>query len=272
MLPKDIRTRSELSEWCVLDIRTRPELSEWCVLHGYRGSIAHGMYVPNSDPDSIDDKDTMAICIPPQDYYYGLSEFGSRGTKEIAQGEWDIVIYEVRKMLRMLSQANPNVLALLWLSEQYYIKTTDAGKLLLENRDMFSTKVAYKSFCGYANGQLHRMTHMAFEGYMGEKRKSLVKKHGYDTKNASHLIRLLRMGFEYLISGELQVERVSDAQELLEIKRGERTLEWVKAEAEKWFDRCHEAYLKSPLQVKVDRDKVNELCVEMVRLQHNRKD
>jgi len=30
---------------------------------GYRGSIAHGMYVPNSDPNSIDDKDIMGFLL-----------------------------------------------------------------------------------------------------------------------------------------------------------------------------------------------------------------
>ena len=29
----------------------------------WRGSVAHGMYVPKSDPDSIDDKDIMGIYI-----------------------------------------------------------------------------------------------------------------------------------------------------------------------------------------------------------------
>lgn len=38
------------------DIETSdPGLNEWCILLGYRGSVAHGMYVPNSDPNSIDD-------------------------------------------------------------------------------------------------------------------------------------------------------------------------------------------------------------------------
>jgi len=35
-------------------------------------------------------------------------------------------------------------------------------------------------------------------GYLGDKRKQLVLKHGYDAKNAAHLIRLLRMGIEFL--------------------------------------------------------------------------
>jgi predicted nucleotidyltransferase len=37
-----------------------------------------------------------------------------------------------------------------------------------------------------------------FSGYMGEKRKAMVRKYQYDVKNAAHLIRLLRMGAEFI--------------------------------------------------------------------------
>lgn len=40
-------------------------LKEWSVCLAYRGSVAHNMYVPSTDPDSIDDKDLMSICVPP---------------------------------------------------------------------------------------------------------------------------------------------------------------------------------------------------------------
>jgi len=56
-------------------------------------------------------------------------------------------------------------------------------------------------------------------GYMGKKRRELVRRVGYDAKNAAHLIRLLRMGIEFLTEGTLYVER-PDAAELLDIKRG----------------------------------------------------
>ena len=39
--------------------------SEGLILLGYRGSIAHGMYVPQEDPDSIDDKDVMGVFVAP---------------------------------------------------------------------------------------------------------------------------------------------------------------------------------------------------------------
>jgi predicted nucleotidyltransferase len=38
----------------------------------WRGSVAHGMYVPKSDPDSIDDKDVMGVYIAPIEHYLGF--------------------------------------------------------------------------------------------------------------------------------------------------------------------------------------------------------
>lgn len=240
-------------------------LSRWCILSGYRGSIAHAMYVPRSDPDSIDDKDVMAVCVPDPDHYLGLKDYAHRGTKEIKRGEWDIVIYELRKFVSLLAKGNPNVLSLLWLSPQFYLVQTDPGHMLIENRDLFVGRHVYHSFVGYAHGQLHRMTHMAFEGYMGEKRKQLVERHGYDSKNAAHLIRLLRMGIEFLRDGRLYVERLVDNNELLEIKRGEWSLAQVKAEADRLFKVAEEAYLSSQLPMQADRERANALCVEVVQ-------
>jgi len=220
------------------------------------------MYVPQSDPNSIDDKDIMSVCVPPLEYYFGLKQFGSRGTKEISRAEWDIVIYEVKKFIGLLEKGNPNVLNMLWLQPEHYIYLTDEGRYLIENRDVFTSKKAYRAFSGYAYGQLHRMEHANYQGYMGEKRKAIVDKHGYDTKNAAHLIRLLRMGTEFLNDGVLNVLR-HDSTQLLEIKRGEWTLEKVKREAERLFKRIDEAYDKSPLPVEPDREKINRICIDI---------
>ena len=38
----------------------------------WRGSVAHGMYVPKSDPDSIDDKDVTGVYIAPIEHYLGF--------------------------------------------------------------------------------------------------------------------------------------------------------------------------------------------------------
>ena len=247
------------------------ELSEWNILCGYRGSIAHGLYTAPTEPTSIDDKDIMAICVPPIDYYFGLKEYHSRGTREIKQDEWDVVVYEARKFVRLLMQGNPNVLMMLWLEPNHYINISAAGNVLLESKQLFVGRHVYKSFTGYAYGQLHRMTHAAYEGHMGEKRKRIVDKFGYDTKNASCLIRLLRMGIEFLKDGQLYVFRRSDGPQLLEIKRGEWTLEQVKTEADRLFKLLEEVYINSVLPVGPDKEKIEKMSMGLIsETLHNR--
>ena len=91
-------------------------------------------------------------------------------------------------------------------------------------------------------------------------------KHGYDTKNAAHLIRLLRMGIEFMRDGTLQVMR-PDAEQLLAIKRGEWTLQQVKSEAEQLFTAAEEGYNRSLLPEKPDFEAVNRLTVEVARME-----
>lgn len=238
-----------------------PALSEWAILGGYRGSIVHGTYAP----DGIDDKDVMYFCVPPMRYYTGLRQFGTRGTLEIKRNEWDIVVYEARKAIGLLAQGNPNVLCMLWLSDKHRLCLMTAGAFLLSRRNLFVGKHVYHSFVGYAKGQLHRMTHGAHQGYMGEKRKALVAEFGYDTKNAAHLVRLLRMGIEFLTDGVLRVER-QDASELLDIKAGRWTLEKVKAEADRLFALAQEAFVHSPLPPLPDREAIDILCQDVIQL------
>jgi hypothetical protein len=102
---------------------------------------------------------------------------------------------------------------------------------------------------------------------MGQKRRELVRRVGYDAKNAAHLIRLLRMGIEFLTEGTMYVER-SDAAELLDIKRGEWSLDRVKSEAERLFQLAQEAYVRSSLPPEPNRERAERLCVEMISEYH----
>jgi hypothetical protein len=105
--------------------------------------------------------------------------------------------------------------------------------------------------------------HSHFSGYMGEKRKAMVRKYQYDVKNAAHLIRLLRMGAEFLETGRLQVFREVDADELKRIKRGAWTLEQVKAEAERLFARVIQARETSALPAQPDAAAANDLLIQI---------
>jgi predicted nucleotidyltransferase len=231
------------------------------ILVGYIGSISHGTY----EKDVTDDEDIMGVSIGNEEHYIGLNSFEHKRTQE---GKWDVIVYELKKYIQLLLKSNPNVLCLLWLPEKYRIFTNKEGRELINNRDIFVSKNIYHSFTGYAYGQLHRMTHFGENrfktAYMGKKRKELVEKFGYDTKNASHLIRLLQQGIEFLNEGELYVER-ENASQLLEIKHGEWKLERVLEESKRLFDLAQVSYVQSKLPNKPDFKRADELCVKLIR-------
>ena len=117
-----------------------------------------------------------------------------------------------------------------------------------------------------ANAKAARLRHLRAKyhmAYMGEKRRGLVVRHGYDTKNAAHLIRLLLMAEEFLATGDLHVYRTNDADLLRAIKRGEWTLDAVKQEAEALFARVKAARDASPLPDQPARREVSELLARL---------
>lgn len=227
---------------------------------GYRGSIAHGTYVPNSNPYSIDDKDVIGVAIPPASYTFGLKNFEHFDKFE---GEWDVLVYDLRKFVRLLLKSNPNVMQVLWTPEKHVIKQNEFYGKLFAARHIFASKNIYASFCGYSQGQLHKMENMAYNGYMGEKRKALVDKFGFDTKNAQHLIRLLRQGIEFLQTGELEVER-KDRAELIQIKQGAWSIEKVKRVASDLFKEMEQANAESKLPAQPDREAADKLVQEIL--------
>lgn len=289
-------------------------------LLGYRGSLAHNMYVPGTDPNSIDDVDLMGFSFGDPKHYLGLTEWGSRGTKEFWHYEYDCVFYEAKKAISLLLQGNPNIMSMLWLRNSDYLYRSPEGYSLLNNKQMFVGKHVYHSFAGYASAQLLKMetrepaqireylgvtyemkrrgihptdqslpddvadatdcsswgdevlrarwSHYSKKGenmgYMGDKRKKLVLKLGYDSKNSAHCIRLLRMAKEFLSTGEMIVHRLNDAQELLDIKRGTWELKHLKEYAEQLFAEAKEAYLKSPLPPEPDRAKAESWLIESI--------
>lgn len=235
------------------------DLKERSILLGHMGSHSHGTYIPNKD-GGIDDIDVMGIIVPPKDYYLGIKKF-----EQVNQfvEEYDLILYNIQKYFSLLLKNNPNVIGLLWLEPNLYIKNTELGKNLIKNRDIFSSKLAYKSFSGYAYSQLRKMETNACKGYMGDKRRKLVEKFGYDCKNAAHLIRLLRMGMEFLTTGEMNVMR-HDSGQLIDIKQGLYTLDQIKVLAEDLFKKTEEAFMRSTLPNRPDYEKANKLLIETI--------
>jgi len=231
------------------------------ILYTYRGSKAHNLYIPSEEIMSTDDIDYIGVFINPLDYYFGLKR---REHEEIKSGPDDIILYELKNFVSLLCKGNPNVMSVLWNKKEMYTEITKEGQMLLDNRDLFSSKRAYFSFGGYAKSQLKKMFSSSYYGYMGDKRKELVDRFGYDTKNASHLIRLLKQGSDFLSTGKLTVWCEGEwRQKLLNIKQGKWSIPQVKSYAMLLSEELDKSYMGSNLPNNVNKNKVDKLLVKI---------
>lgn len=238
----------------------RQEFERNAVLLGYHGSQAQGTYRPNPEK-SFNDVDVMGVIINPIEAYMG---FGRKETFERKEPPYDVVLYDIRHYIKMCCSMNPTALSLLWLKDNFYIKRTPIGDELIKNRGLFVSKKAYDSFVGYGHSQLKRMHKMESTGYMGAKRKAIVDKFGYDTKAAAHAIRLMRMGVEFLATGNLNVMR-EDNRYLVDVKTGMYKLEEVQAESDRLMKLMDEALVRSTLPAEVDMEKAEALLVQLMQ-------
>ena len=103
-------------------------------------------------------------------------------------------------------------------------------------------------------------------------RSKLEAEYGYDTKHASHLVRLLRMGKEILTTGNLTVRR-PDADELLAIRNGKWSYDELMENVEPLWEELEEIYRardpekpewrKYVVPNKVNKNVLSDLCAEL---------
>lgn len=82
----------------------------------------------------------------------GLTEF-----EQYEDNTTDTVIYSFNKIVKLLLECNPNTIELLGLDDSQYLIKTPLGQKLLDNKGLFLSKRAAKSFGGYAGAQLRRL-------------------------------------------------------------------------------------------------------------------
>src|SRR3954469_3918571 len=184
-----------------------PDVSAFVIYRVMVGSRAFGLATESSD------EDRRGVFLPPADWHWSLTkppeqvEFFADGVEEV---DW-----EVEKFVRLALQANPNILETLWSPAVLFADETGEGMRRL--RGAFLSRHLYKTYSGYVLSQFRLM------------------KRGYDAdgqfkpKHAMHLIRLLHSGIHALTEGEIRVDVAEHREELLAIRRGERTFAEVEA-------------------------------------------
>jgi uncharacterized protein len=123
------------------------------------GSHLYGMSTPESDHDY------MGVFLPPVDYIFGLKNveqvncgFYSKNEKgKNTKEAIDYIIYDIRKYIKLALGCNPNIIELLFVNEKNIKIINSKGRILLENKKNFLSKVAYNKFMGYAQAQRKKM-------------------------------------------------------------------------------------------------------------------
>lgn len=117
---------------------------------GMGGSIAYGTNLPTSDVD------IRGISVNSKSDLLGMSNF-----EQVLDTTTDTCIYSVNKIFKLLLNCNPNCIELLGLKPEHYLYVNDIGKLILDNRKLFLSKLAIHSFGGYSTSQLRRLDNRA---------------------------------------------------------------------------------------------------------------
>ena len=132
------------------------------ILEIITGSQLYGTALPTSD------QDITGIFIADKQYYLGLEKVEEVDLSIVSKSEdgkndvdaIDRKFHEFRKYIRLAADGNPNILELLFVSQFYnkdnIIFINDIGNRLLENRQLFPSRLIKQKFIGYAISQLHK--------------------------------------------------------------------------------------------------------------------
>jgi predicted nucleotidyltransferase len=147
-------------------LHTNPHLGNKIVFLTLGGSYAYGTNVDTSDID------IRGCALNSRSDILGLSNF-----EQVVNTETDTTIYSFNKLIHLLLNCNPNIIELFGCRPEQYFIITDIGKELLDNRKMFLSQRAAKSFGGYATAQLRRLENaIARDALPQDKKEEHIRK------------------------------------------------------------------------------------------------
>lgn len=110
------------------------------------GSRAYGTANAHSD------EDTRGIFAVPAREYLNLE----RPADQVSDERGNVVYYSLRRVIELLTQANPNILELLFTPDDCVLKTSPEMAQLIAARDMFVSKQCADTHAGYAMSQIKK--------------------------------------------------------------------------------------------------------------------
>lgn len=144
------------------------DLKERTIILTVAGSRAYGLHTETSDVDM------KGVAIPTAPYFHGFMRRFEQADKSshmdpfipylteeekaaVAATKIEGSVYDIRKFCLLASQANPNILDVLFCRDEEVRVLTALGERLRDARDLFVSAKAMHTFSGYANQQLKRI-------------------------------------------------------------------------------------------------------------------
>ena len=235
------------------------------------GSVSYGISSDTSDMDVV------GFCIPEKQVLFPhlageIPGFGRQiqrfdvwqqhhiMDKETRQ-EYDFSIYSIVKYVQLAMENNPNILDSLFTPQRCVLFCSSVAQIMRENRRSFLHKGSYQKFKGYMFSQLHKVEQKTNSS--NPKRADTIQKHGFDTKFASHAVRLGLEVEQILIEGDLDIERNREV--LKSIRRGEWSIDRIKEFCSQKERHLDDLYQKSTLRHSPDEEAIKDLlmnCLE----------
>ena len=205
------------------------ELWDRVALRAVVGSRAHGLDEAGSDTDR------RGFYLPPARRHWSLAGVPDQLVDDAEQA----VYFETAKFLRLVLNANPNVLEALW-SPQIEHATPAAMELIDLRGRLLSRRVA-DAFGGFAGSQHRRLL------------RSIDAGRTPNPKHVMHLVRLLLAGLDAVRDGRLWVRVPEEHRaELVALRRGEFDLRDVDRRQRTLRDQLDAVLPRSPLPIEPD--------------------
>ena len=207
------------------------------VLRGQVGSGLHG--VTTGD----DDRDEMGVCIEPPEYVVGLQKFEQYEFRtqpdhhRSGKGDLDLVVYSLRKWVKLAAGGNPTVLLLMFIPDQEIVFRDEIGLEIQRSSELFVTRQVADKFGGYLVSQKERMLGLKSQR---TNRPELVQQYGFDSKFAYHMVRLGLQGVELLTTGHIELPIAEPERTWLqELRAGKYTKEEALERADDLLDQLN---------------------------------
>jgi predicted nucleotidyltransferase len=201
------------------------------ILRSVVGSGVHGIAIAGTD-----DHDEMGVYIEPPEYVLGVERYREdyvwrtqpEGVRS-GHGDTDLILYSLRKYLRLAINGNPTVMLPLFAPSELLVVVTPLGDELRALRSSFLSQQAVERFLGYMHSQHERMLGQSKRNVPN--RPELIERYGWDVKYGSHALRLAYQGYEIASRGFLTLPLPDRERErVLAVKRGEIPRDEVSAE------------------------------------------